>query len=164
AVITEGTGRDVDNDGGGGAPADRSGDYAVITEGTGRDVDNDSGGGAPADRSGDYAVITDAARRGPAPDSDRTDGSPVAVGQRLEETTAAPAPESVPEPRADRHNTPSKASRETFSEVKKIPYDDGIFVAMHLIRKMSDTELDKMLVVLNEHQRKRVTSLDPVGE
>jgi ParB family chromosome partitioning protein len=37
----------------------------------------------------------------------------------------------------------------------KIPYDDGIFVAMHLIRKMSDTEFDKMLVLLNQHQQKR---------
>ncbi|MFF6981323.1 ParB/RepB/Spo0J family partition protein, partial [Streptomyces sp. NPDC008343] len=31
-------------------------DYAVITEATGRDVDNDGGGGAPADRRGDYDV------------------------------------------------------------------------------------------------------------
>ncbi|WP_329344820.1 ParB/RepB/Spo0J family partition protein (plasmid) [Streptomyces sp. NBC_00663] len=39
---------------------------------------------------------------------------------------------------------------------RRLPYDDGAFIAMHLIQKMSDTEFDKMLDILNEHQSQRV--------
>ena len=40
----------------------------------------------------------------------------------------------------------------------KLPYDDGAFLAMHLIRKMSDTEFDKMLEILNEHHKQRTAT------
>ncbi|MFF4551288.1 ParB/RepB/Spo0J family partition protein [Streptomyces sp. NPDC001435] len=52
----------------------------------------------------------------------------------------------VPEPRSDSSNPP------------KLPYDDGAFLAMHLIRKMTDTEFDKMLGILNEHQQQRAAA------
>ncbi|MET7694914.1 ParB/RepB/Spo0J family partition protein [Streptomyces sp. NPDC005483] len=38
----------------------------------------------------------------------------------------------------------------------RLPYDDGTFIAMHLIRKMSETEFDKMLDVLTKHYHQRV--------
>jgi hypothetical protein len=34
---------------------------------------------------------------------------------------------------------------------------------MHLIRKMSDVEFDRMLSILNEHQRERDAMGDTVG-
>ncbi|MFF9314184.1 ParB/RepB/Spo0J family partition protein [Streptomyces sp. NPDC014748] len=37
----------------------------------------------------------------------------------------------------------------------RLPYDDGVFLAHHLIRKMPDTAFDRMLELLNEHQRQR---------
>ncbi|WP_316763040.1 ParB/RepB/Spo0J family partition protein [Streptomyces herbicida] len=52
----------------------------------------------------------------------------------------------VPEPRSDSSIPP------------KLPYDDGAFLAMHLIRKMTDTEFDKMLGILNEHQQQRAAA------
>jgi ParB family transcriptional regulator, chromosome partitioning protein len=59
------------------------------------------------------------------------------------------APQSpVPEPRTDSSVVPPP----------KLPYDDGAFLAMHLIRKMTDTEFDKMLRILNDHQAQRSTA------
>jgi ParB family chromosome partitioning protein len=37
----------------------------------------------------------------------------------------------------------------------RLPYDDGVFLAHHLIRKMPDSAFDRMLELLNEHQRQR---------
>ncbi|MFF4021193.1 ParB/RepB/Spo0J family partition protein [Streptomyces sp. NPDC001843] len=53
---------------------------------------------------------------------------------------------TVPEPRIDSAALP------------KLPYDDGPFLAMHLIRKMTDTEFDKMLRILNDHQAQRASA------
>ncbi|MFE9454481.1 ParB/RepB/Spo0J family partition protein [Streptomyces sp. NPDC006739] len=73
------------------------------------------------------------------------------------ETTAEVATEPphqenalVPEPRTD----PASANP------PKLPYDDGAFLAMHLIRKMTDTEFDKMLRILIDHQAHRATTGD----
>ncbi|WP_046730238.1 ParB/RepB/Spo0J family partition protein [Streptomyces humi] len=41
---------------------------------------------------------------------------------------------------------------------RQLPYDDGWYIAMHLIKKMSDTEFDKMLSLLNKHQSERLGS------
>ncbi|WP_331751460.1 ParB/RepB/Spo0J family partition protein (plasmid) [Streptomyces sp. NBC_00715] len=112
---------------------------------------------APAERkavtqSPDYAVITDRA-----------------VGERTEPTAtddAPPAPpaETVPEPRSDSHPADSGASDTQQQRTPpKLPYDDGLFIAMHLIRKMNATEFDKMLDALNEHQRSRTASDSPAG-
>ncbi|MER7930567.1 ParB/RepB/Spo0J family partition protein [Streptomyces sp. NPDC096057] len=38
---------------------------------------------------------------------------------------------------------------------RHLPYDDGMYIAMHLIQKMSDSEFDKMLSILNKHQHER---------
>ncbi|MEU6540736.1 ParB/RepB/Spo0J family partition protein [Streptomyces sp. NPDC047000] len=68
-----------------------------------------------------------------------------------EEPLPVPEPEPaavgsspVPEPRTDSPVPPPK-----------LPYDDGAFLALHLIRKMTDTEFDKMLRILNDHQAQR---------
>ncbi|MEU6479322.1 ParB/RepB/Spo0J family partition protein [Streptomyces sp. NPDC047017] len=53
--------------------------------------------------------------------------------------------DTVPEPRSD-------------SATRRLPYDNGAFLAMHLIRKMTDTEFDRMLDLLNKHQRERLES------
>ncbi|MGW3353266.1 hypothetical protein ACWDA3_59115 [Nonomuraea rubra] len=37
-----------------------------------------------------------------------------------------------------------------------LPYENGAIVAHHLIRKMSDTEFDRMLAILHEHQEQRM--------
>ncbi|MFF2328631.1 MULTISPECIES: ParB/RepB/Spo0J family partition protein [unclassified Streptomyces] len=73
--------------------------------------------------------------------------------------------ESVPEPRSN-----GASATEAMAEadpvllengspsVRRLPYDDGAFIAMHLIRKMTDIEFDKMLDILNRHQRQRQES------
>ncbi|MEU5599652.1 ParB/RepB/Spo0J family partition protein [Streptomyces sp. NPDC020298] len=85
--------------------------------------------------SAPYDVMEEA---GPPPEPETTVESQLTVES---ETT-------VPEPRTDSTILP------------KLPYDDGAFLAMHLIRKMTDTEFDKMLRILTEHQAQRV-SVDP---
>ncbi|MFJ6509303.1 ParB/RepB/Spo0J family partition protein [Streptomyces sp. NPDC091879] len=121
----------------------QSRDYAVITE------------PAPAQPTskavGDYAVITDQA-----------------VGERPEPTATDDAPppppaETVPEPRSDSHPADPGAPDTQQRTPPKLPYDDGLFIAMHLIRKMNATEFDKMLDALNEHQRSRTASDSPAG-
>ncbi|MEV7889022.1 ParB/RepB/Spo0J family partition protein [Streptomyces sp. NPDC002817] len=92
-------------------------------------------------------------------------------GARQEKTAVVEAPvqraETVPEPRgnASVNKAAEEVPAEEVSVVEaaeadlrtppKLPYDDGAFLAMHLIRKMSDTEFDKMLRILNEHQEHR---------
>ncbi|WP_217249305.1 ParB/RepB/Spo0J family partition protein [Streptomyces sp. AC602_WCS936] len=102
----------------------------------------------PLDAESDYDVI-----RGRG-------AQQVSAGSRAAEEQTARRPETVPEPRAD--STPAEPGP-VAGDVRgprKLPYDDGAFLAMHLIRKMSDVEFDKMLSILNEHQHKR----DSVGD
>ncbi|MEV0125767.1 ParB/RepB/Spo0J family partition protein [Streptomyces sp. NPDC050703] len=75
---------------------------------------------------------------------------------------AAPASaEAVPEPRAG--GQPDAGARSDAegpagaapAASPRLPYDDGYFIAQHLIRKMPAHELDKMLALLNEHQQQR---------
>ncbi|WP_331737610.1 ParB/RepB/Spo0J family partition protein [Streptomyces sp. NBC_00019] len=67
--------------------------------------------------------------------------------------------ETVPDPRAaDSLSTDEDTVKADSAAARRLPYDDGAFIAMHLIQKMSDTEFDKMLDILNEHQSQRVGS------
>ncbi|MDT7847414.1 ParB/RepB/Spo0J family partition protein [Streptomyces justiciae] len=93
------------------------------------------------------------------------DPTPVAVKpfERSAQTATKDAPvksgETVPDPRAsdsvigdvDQDQVESGTAR-------RLPYEDGAFIAMHLIQKMSDAEFDRMLEILNEHQSQRIRS------
>ena len=77
-----------------------------------------------------------------------------------------PTPPSAEEPPSFSHPEPAAAHSSPVPEPRtdspapppKLPYDDGAFLAMHLIRKMTDTEFDKMLRILNDHQSQRPTA------
>ncbi|MFC4330782.1 ParB/RepB/Spo0J family partition protein [Streptomyces andamanensis] len=75
-------------------------------------------------------------------------------------TRPAPAPETVPEPRSDRSSPVAEPdlTDSSSSAARRLPYDNGAFLAMHLIRKMTPTEFDRMLVILNKHQQERLES------
>jgi ParB family transcriptional regulator, chromosome partitioning protein len=92
---------------------------------------------------GYYDVIEDAA-------SPEAGGAVLAV-----EETPRRRRETVPEPRADEAGGQVDAEVVDSRVPPKLPYDDGAFLAMHLIRKVSDIEFDKMLRILNEHQEQR---------
>ncbi|WAU78468.1 ParB/RepB/Spo0J family partition protein (plasmid) [Streptomyces sp. Qhu-G9] len=94
-----------------------------------------------------YAVVE---KSGGAADSTPTDAP---AGERLQRS-----PETVPEPRTN--TAPPAARQESDTRTPpKLPYDDGVFLAHHLIRKMTDTEFEKMLDLLNElHQQKTASS------
>jgi ParB family chromosome partitioning protein len=104
----------------------------------------------PADPSPEAPAVSDQqikdaqAHRGPAGES---------IAERAD---------TVPEPRSDNaHSIPAtdqELSDNGASATRRLPYDNGAFLAMHLIRKMSDTEFDRMLDILNKHQRERLDS------
>nr|BFD87964.1 ParB/RepB/Spo0J family partition protein [Streptomyces sp. Xyl84] len=72
---------------------------------------------------------------------------------------STPAPETVPEPRSNRTSVADQDLADAGgSAARRLPYDNGAFLAMHLIRKMSVTEFDRMLVILNKHQQERQES------
>ncbi|MEU5088363.1 ParB/RepB/Spo0J family partition protein [Streptomyces sp. NPDC021356] len=72
---------------------------------------------------------------------------------------STPAPETVPEPRSNRASVPDQDLTDVNgSAARRLPYDNGAFLAMHLIRKMNVTEFDRMLVILNKHQQERLES------
>ncbi|MFG2424963.1 ParB/RepB/Spo0J family partition protein [Streptomyces sp. NPDC048448] len=73
----------------------------------------------------------------------------------------APAPkpaETVPEPRTQPASTAAKNTEAPARTPPKLPYDDGVFIALHLIAKMNDIEFTKMLHMLNDHQEKKVAA------
>ncbi|MHB9864500.1 ParB/RepB/Spo0J family partition protein [Streptomyces sp. YIM S03343] len=73
---------------------------------------------------------------------------------------SGPVPVPIPHPEpAAAHASPVPEPRTDYqAPPPKLPYDDGAFLAMHLIRKMTDTEFDKMLRILNDHQTQRSTA------
>ncbi|MER5603767.1 ParB/RepB/Spo0J family partition protein [Streptomyces sp. NPDC002265] len=85
----------------------------------------------------DYAVITDTSSE--AIESGPGESRPADI---------------VPDPRSD-DGPSTSASGAGERALPKLPYHDGWYVAHHLIRKMSDTEFDKMLRILNDHQTQR---------
>ncbi|GAA5707605.1 plasmid partitioning protein [Streptomyces avermitilis] len=97
----------------------------------------------PDAQTADYTVITADGKTGEQAEPSSSD-----------ETPAAPPTEAVPEPRSD--SRPRASDADTHERtLPKLPYDDGLFIAMHLIRKMNATEFDKMLGALNDHHRSR---------
>ncbi|MEU1298740.1 ParB/RepB/Spo0J family partition protein [Streptomyces shenzhenensis] len=98
-------------------------------------------GPEPQHRPGDYDVITEG--EPPAASAGETPRP---------KQEAASRTDTIPEPRGDAQ---AAAARRPAGTPPKLPYDDGTFIAMHLIKRMGDTEFDKMLHILNEHQRKR---------
>ncbi|WP_406841785.1 ParB/RepB/Spo0J family partition protein (plasmid) [Streptomyces sp. AHU1] len=116
-------------------------------------------------QAGDYGVITEVVASRTNPEAGTGDDDVIAESREPGEQSAlkpsaqtvvtSPA-ETVPEPRSDRRPTVSDAAETpgTMSP-KQLPYDDGVFIAMHLIRKMNASEFDKMLYTLNEHHRNR---------
>ncbi|MGW2180374.1 ParB/RepB/Spo0J family partition protein [Streptomyces sp. NPDC001732] len=109
----------------------------------------------------------------PVPDPDPVPASVAAAVPASTSTSfSAPAPapvpapattpergESVPEPRSDSASaTEAGPGEATASASRPLPYDDGAFIARHLIHKMGETEFDRMLDILNTHRRKRTAS------
>lgn len=87
----------------------------------------------------DYAVITNT-----PPEARALEAGP---------KRARPA-DVVPDPRSDSAPSISSSGGEE-DALPDLPYHDGSFLAWHLIRKMSDTEFDEMLRILNNHQAQR---------
>lgn len=92
-----------------------------------------------------YGVINEADGE-PAPGAEEPAGP---EGDVPEEKT-----DGVPEPRS---HTGTSAGSEGAEErtPPTLPYDDGHFIAQHLIRKMSEPEFDKMLARLVQHSEQR---------
>ncbi|MGW3496329.1 ParB/RepB/Spo0J family partition protein [Streptomyces sp. NPDC001020] len=64
--------------------------------------------------------------------------------------------ETVPVPRSDSASVPEPDLAEAVvSPARQLPYHDGMFIAMHLIHKMSDGEFDRMLDILIKHRKER---------
>lgn len=77
----------------------------------------------------------------------------------IKNEASAKAGETVPDPRAaDGVIAEAEQGQAESGTARRLPYEDGAFIAMHLIQKMSSTEFDKMLAILNEHQSQRVGS------
>ncbi|MER6529056.1 ParB/RepB/Spo0J family partition protein [Streptomyces sp. NPDC001508] len=136
-------------------PPSQPSDYVVITQ---------EPPAAPVDAAPVDVPPVDVAPVASAPD----DVAPVDAASRpkqeaaprmdtVPQTDTVPRTDTVPEPRGDAQ--PVSARRPAASP-PKLPYDDGTFIAMHLIKRMGDTEFDKMLHILNEHQRKRDAEAD----
>lgn len=91
-----------------------------------------------------------------------------------EQHTAAPPPRTVvpesvePQPHADTVPEPRTEPQASEPDPEapfeptppKLPYDDGSFLAMHLIRKMPKEEFDKMLDILIDHRAKQAANAD----
>ncbi|WP_327411396.1 ParB/RepB/Spo0J family partition protein (plasmid) [Streptomyces sp. NBC_01281] len=132
------------------APAEREpdskpADYAVITE-------DSSAHQASSVSVGDYGVITNDERAGEG--AERTSTG---------ETPSTSRAETVPEPRSNSKPAASDAGDTDERTPRKLPYDDGLFIAMHLIRKMDPAEFDKMLAALNEHQQSQQAAESPTS-
>ncbi|MEV7004782.1 ParB/RepB/Spo0J family partition protein [Streptomyces sp. NPDC093982] len=86
---------------------------------------------------------------------DRVTQDPTEAGVSAE--TALPTPtEGVPEPRVASQSGDKSPVGPASRTPPTLPYDNGAFVAHHLILKMSVSEFDRMLAILNEHQKRRV--------
>ncbi|MBE8478015.1 ParB/RepB/Spo0J family partition protein [Streptomyces justiciae] len=93
------------------------------------------------------------------------DSTPVAAkpfeppAQAAKKDAPVKSGETVPDPRAsDSVIGDVDQDQAESSTARRLPYEDGAFIAMHLIQKMSDAEFDRMLDILNEHQSQRLGS------
>jgi ParB family chromosome partitioning protein len=84
---------------------------------------------------------------------------PTEAGVSAEKTLPTPT-EGVPEPRIAGQSSGKSPVAPASRTPPTLPYDNGAFVAHHLILKMSVPEFDRMLAILNEHQKRR----NDVGE
>ncbi|MFE4823858.1 hypothetical protein ACFRFU_47395 [Streptomyces sp. NPDC056704] len=57
----------------------------------------------------------------------------------------------MPEPRTNSSTAADEQPDTGSRKPPRLPYEDGVFLALHLIRKMSSAEFEKMLRLLNEH-------------
>ncbi|WP_425247276.1 ParB/RepB/Spo0J family partition protein [Streptomyces sp. NEAU-NA10] len=94
--------------------------------------------GAPSGPDSDYDVITDATA------GDQT-VSPTQVDQRADHREPEQA---VPEPRVSGER-PSKTTAGEDQLPRTLPYDDPLFIAMHLERKMEQPAFFELLLALN---------------
>ncbi|MFK4070490.1 ParB/RepB/Spo0J family partition protein [Streptomyces sp. NPDC029674] len=76
-------------------------------------------------------------------------------GGKAGQAVGPKAAEAVPEPRTGSTVETTESADEEAGPPPRLPYDNGYFIAQHLIRKMPDDELDKMLALLNKHQQQR---------
>ncbi|MFF1298095.1 MULTISPECIES: hypothetical protein [unclassified Streptomyces] len=96
----------------------------------------------------------------------KLDPAPPAQEPYPEQAAVDPAPQelpprdAVPEPRHDDAQA-FQAAAAASAPPPRLPYDDGNFIAMHLITKMSDGELVRMLRVLNEHAASNGLEVQP---
>ncbi|MFI6061824.1 ParB/RepB/Spo0J family partition protein [Streptomyces sp. NPDC051286] len=90
---------------------------------------------------------------------------PTRTHRREPQDGPAEQAETVPDPRAA-DSLPGDADQDKAEAktARRLPYDDGALLAMHLIRKMSDTEFDRMLNILNKHQSERVGARTPTDQ
>ncbi|MBV2353849.1 ParB/RepB/Spo0J family partition protein [Streptomyces sp. J2-1] len=131
---------------------------AVGAEDTGGDGDAADAGDTFAGASEGasyYDVIEDAPEDAP---EDRADEVAEVVTETVGEGSGATAPVAATTSAVPTAPVGSPAPAVTAPQ--KLPYDNGTFVAMHLIRKMSDVEFDRMLQILNDHQRQRTATAD----
>lgn len=67
--------------------------------------------------------------------------------------------EAVAVPRSDSVSVPEPdLAKAGVSPARQLPYHDGMFIARHLIHKMSDSEFDRMMDILVKHREERAES------
>ncbi len=101
-------------------------------------------GGRQESTADAYYGVIEGARRG-APDSSASPSKAEQVG------------ETVPEPRGSSGGA-AAGGEERSQGSGVLPYHDGALLAAHLIKNMSDVEMDKMLHLLLEYQGSRPTA------
>ncbi|MGW0297145.1 ParB/RepB/Spo0J family partition protein [Streptomyces anthocyanicus] len=87
------------------------------------------------------------------PEADTGEAADGSVSDRTVEPV-----ETVPEPRSDQTVVSPDPAEAGSALPRRLPYDDGAYIAMHLIHKMSDVQIDRMLEILIRHQRDRLES------
>lgn len=83
------------------------------------------------------------------------------VGEAKKANEAHHLAERVPEPRASLAPKSTTRTARGQRTPPSLPFDDGAALARHLIQEMTDTEFDKMLQILNEHQQQRDQAASP---
>jgi len=106
------------------------------------------------------SIPQSAATSSPSADSPAATAKPVVPPvQTAKKDAAVMLGETVPDPRtADSVIGDVDQDQAESGAARRLPYEDGAFIAMHLIQKMSDVEFDRMLDILKEHQSQRIGS------
>ncbi|WP_432043537.1 ParB/RepB/Spo0J family partition protein [Streptomyces cadmiisoli] len=163
------------------APLSGQSDYGVITPAQETDIAAPAEPAATAEHAEPIEPAAPAesrsgetSRRPESVPEPRSDSRPATPSGPRGDVTAASAPSGsrgdvgTADPSGPRGEERTGASASAQAEGRtppNLPYDDGTFIAMHLIKKMSDVELDRMLRILNDHQRQRNAGAgDRVGQ